>query len=165
MPRDSTLEENEFPFPSRHHLQTASWLGVGPWVHFPFSVLQFHLLWTHAGLMCTSLSLWAHRWINPVVSGKQFPWRHPPTLTLSIFPPPLLHSSPKPWGKGLDEDIPSRTDGSQVSHSLYTVQLVSGLCVNSHLLHEASLMRVERYTDLWVQQHALKSHLCSVLFA
>lgn len=48
----------------------------------------------------------------------------------------------KSWKKGFDEDIPFRTECPQ---SLYSP--VVGLCVNSHLLQEASLMKIEKYSD------------------
>lgn len=47
IPSFATLEQT--PFPSRHKMHIAAWLGL--WVHIPFSVLGFCLIWTYAGLV------------------------------------------------------------------------------------------------------------------
>lgn len=39
-PRDTPLEKADFPFAKGLQLKAASWVGVGPCVHFPFSVLR-----------------------------------------------------------------------------------------------------------------------------
>lgn len=50
-PRLLTLKRSDFPIPSRDHLQTASWLGVGICDHLPSSVLGFCVIWICACLL------------------------------------------------------------------------------------------------------------------
>lgn len=60
---------------------------------------------------------------------------------------PLPNCFLSPVGKGLDKDIPFRTESSRVSNSLHIVQ--SLVCVNSHPLQEkVSLMRAKLCNDL-----------------
>lgn len=67
-PSDTPLDKTDFPFPYRHHLQIASWVGVGICFYFPFSVLGHCLGLIFVGLVhvpivsvkfiCTSVLLY-----------------------------------------------------------------------------------------------------------
>lgn len=45
-----SIGENWLSSPSKSQLETASWLGTGPWVYFCFLVLEFCLVWVSVGL-------------------------------------------------------------------------------------------------------------------
>lgn len=68
-------------------------------------------------------SLWGHTYIQPVLPGGHYSFGaiHPIySYNLSIFSSTWI---PEPWREGLDEDIPFRTECSQVSPTLPIVQL------------------------------------------
>ena len=48
---EKSLEKTGFPFASEYQLHIASWLGVGPFVHFPLLVLEPHVARTCTGVM------------------------------------------------------------------------------------------------------------------
>lgn len=115
-------------------------LGVGLCVYFSFCVLEFCLVWSCAGLMC---SMTVHKYIGPATSGMElFPWNHQPLFPLTIFLPLTQHKSLSLEGKGL------------VKHLFYSLVLQSlsllihcqvQVSVNCHLLQEeVSLIKVKR---------------------
>lgn len=64
IPSDTPLEETDCIFASTYQLQGASWLGMGPRVHSPFSVLEHYLAWTCASPMSgttASVSLYVYQ--------------------------------------------------------------------------------------------------------
>ena len=101
--RDTPLGTTDCLFASEYWLQIASWLRVGPCVHFPFSVLEHHMIWTCAGPVSVAatapVSTYVHQ--SPQVCTTLFPWSHPSSLGLSIFVPPLPHKCLSLKGKGL----------------------------------------------------------------
>lgn len=57
------LKKIDFSSSISYHLQLASWLGVGVYIHLPFSVLKFCLAWACAGLahaVTVSELIWAY---------------------------------------------------------------------------------------------------------
>ena len=79
-----------------------------------------------------SLSSYVHQ--SPCV------WK---TISLDLWLLALLHE------EGLGENIPFKTEYSNISHSLYIFSHV--LCISSHILPEdVSLMTAKRGTDLRV---------------
>lgn len=66
-PSSPTLNKMGFPFSSRYHLQMASCLGVGFWVHAPFFMPGFSLLW---------ISAWCHRFCEFICAPGLLSDRH-----------------------------------------------------------------------------------------
>lgn len=120
----------DFPFPIKHQLQIASWLGVlGRTLSTSLSQP-----WDFSGLnLCRSCecchSLCVH--VSQAVSGGQcsLQGRHP-WFFLSFH----LFFYIDPRGEGFDTDIPFTTECSKLSHSARCP--VAGLCVNYCLLQE-----------------------------
>lgn len=124
-------------------------------VHSPLLALRPSLAGTSAGpahativceLTCESV-LWVWK--------TAFPCSHPPLLALRMSLPPPLHDSLRPEGRALMKTSHLRWSFPK-SLILCTLSSVS-LCVNCHLLHEASLMMSEQSTDLWVQWNVVRS--------
>lgn len=79
----------------------------------PVQLLQSR--WVHMYVLCLEGLVFS---VSSILIGS---------FHLSIFSPTKF---PKPWGDGLEGDIPFRTDGSKVSHSLSAVQLRASLFVS-----------------------------------
>jgi hypothetical protein len=97
---DAPLGKTDVAFISKYLLQVASWLGVGPCVHFLFPVLACHLAWTCAGLVHVtkvSVSLYVH-WSH-CVWRTLFLQSHPPCLALTNLLPLLPHRPLRPKRK------------------------------------------------------------------
>ena len=96
-----------------------------------------------------------------LVSARQFLWDNISTVALKVILSRIPHRSLSLEGRALMTKIPFRTEYSKVSHSLHIVQL--WVSVISCLVQEASLMRAEQGTDLWVQQYVIKHHFIAVV--
>lgn len=77
MPSETLLKETNFYFAGGYQLQIESWLDVGPYVHATLSVSE-----PVQSLGMLTPPLWVQMCINPVLSGRQFPWRLPSSLAL-----------------------------------------------------------------------------------
>lgn len=115
---DTPPKKTHFPSPGRVNCRDSR-LGLGL---CPSLLLS-------AGVLCTlPQSLGIH--LEDTASLKS----SMTSGSCNLFPF-LPYSSPSLRGWGFDEGIPCRPECSKVSHSL--------LCVNYHLLQEASLVRAE----------------------
>lgn len=135
---DTSLEQT---FPSIHQYQIASWLGVGICVHFSFSVLEFHLVCTCAGL--TSAAIVSVTSYVPLSCCVLKTLCHPSHPAFIVFLPPLLYRSlylSEVLGRGL-----IRTSHLGLMAPMSSVSahgLVDHLSANLYLLQEKASMKV-----------------------
>lgn len=120
--------------------------------HCPPYLMRKDLLlefWLAGTLLCRSgscsPSLWVHVCHRAVKSCTTVFLGHP--LSSSC----IIKKSPEPCGDSVGYRL-FVAEQSTVSHSLHTDQFL--LCINLHLLQKAaSLKRVERLNNLWVQKN------------
>lgn len=93
-----SVKENWFSL-SRHLLQMASSLGMGP---PPFSMLGFCQVSTCAGLVCADTDSEFICVFAMLCVENGVPWSRLPTCTLTVFPPT------EPWVQGCGKIIPFR---------------------------------------------------------
>lgn len=107
---DFPSEETDFPFPSRCQLHIVSWLECDFVSTCPFQA------WGLAVLNLCRHRLRAHISTGHVVSRRDcFLGCHPSSLALTTLSASPSTEIPKPWGAGLDDDIPIRTQYFEVS--------------------------------------------------
>lgn len=118
----------------------------------PPLLLQFWLTWSYKGLCIRSQGLWIH---VPVISSQSCFTADVYSLWLLGVFCPLFWHDPWAWagvGKGWRcyTDSPFKAKHSNLIY-VSAWWLVLSLCINHHVLQrEASLMRAERCTNLWV---------------
>lgn len=102
----------------------------------PFLNSVICLAWISIGFVdSVTCSVSSYMNQHPGVWKMLFLWSHPPHSTPTIFSHLLWRSVIKP----------------QISHSEHCS--IMDLCMNYHALQEASLIRVEQCTGLWVEQY------------
>lgn len=92
-----SLKKACFPSSIRYQLQIAPWLGMGPYICPLCFVCAGIFNWIEfvQTMSMPPLTPWVHVYIDPVLSGKQFPWK------LKTLLPPLLQKSLSFEGKDL----------------------------------------------------------------
>lgn len=109
--------------PAGDHLQITPWLGVGLGATHPFQCWDVVRFEPAQVLPVLSRSLWDHRCVSSVVSGRCVSWESSPCLAFTVFPS-FQHRSLSPEGRGFykdDKGTPFGTECSKVSQSPHIV--------------------------------------------
>lgn len=154
------MEKTYLPFPSMYLLQIASQLGMRYFIHFS-CLLGICLVWACVDIACAAIvSEFSCASFLLCRDETDFWWHHYFwAFKVLLFPLPLVFLSLE--GMTFYKDAPFRTECQCLSLSTHFSAV--NLLVNYHVLQaEASLVRGESYSALWVHQFTIRRHFIEV---